>query len=312
MLCLKKVEVMLKGQIKDKSIPFAYIDYDQVNPLGLADLGKYIDNRGEKKEITDLILAGRHNILMEGEKGTGKTMMIYDICRQFKIPLFEMSCGAGMNKGDIIGRPQIDNDGSYFEMGFLPKAFELANHWKQLVFYLDEFNVLPHDEQIRFNKPLDKRRSVYANGKEFRLDDGVKITFVATINPINYGGVNTLTESIRSRFIGKVLPYPTTNELLKLIDWTDVPDETRDCLLTLCQQIVGLRNKGQVDYVFSPRDIDQFCDVYRTYMDINKLNPTKAWKLEDVLNNVILIKYNDSQEREQVRIRINETFGVNI
>ena len=43
MLCLKKVEVMLKGQIKDKSIPFAYVDYDQVNPLGLADLGKYID-----------------------------------------------------------------------------------------------------------------------------------------------------------------------------------------------------------------------------------------------------------------------------
>ena len=153
---------------------------------------------------------------------------------------------------------------------------------------------------------------MHSYGKEFRLDDGVKITFVATINPINYGGVNTLTESIRSRFIGKVLPYPTTNELIKLIDWTDIDDETRDCLLTLCQQIVGLKNKGQIDYIFSPRDIDQFCDVYRTYIDINKLNPTKAWKLEDVLNNVILIKYNDSQEREQVRIRINETFGVNI
>ena len=49
------VVILLKGQIKDKSIPFAYIDYDQVNPLSLADLGKYIDNRGEKKEITDLI-----------------------------------------------------------------------------------------------------------------------------------------------------------------------------------------------------------------------------------------------------------------
>ena len=304
MLCLKGVEIMLKGQIKEKSIPFAYLDYEQVNPANIVNWGDYIDNRGEKKEITDLILTGKHNVLLEGEKGTGKTMMIYDICRKNKIALFEMSCGAGMNKGDIIGRPQIDNDGSYFEMGFLPKAFELANHWKQLVFYLDEFNVLPHDEQIRFNKPLDKRRSVYANGKEFRLDDGVKITFVATINPINYGGVNTLTESIRSRFIGKVLPYPTTNELLKLIDWTDVPDETRDCLLTLCQQIVGLKNKGQIDYIFSPRDIDQFCDVYRTYIS--------TWKLEDVLNNVILIKYNDSQEREQVRIRINETFGVNI
>ena len=98
-----------------------------------------------------------------------------------------------------------------------------------------------------------------------------------------------------------------TTELLKLIDWTDIPDKERDCMLTLCQQIVGLRNKGQVDYVFSPRDIDQFCDVYRTY-----LIKSKKWDFKDVLNNVILIKYNDSQEREQVRIRINETFGVDI
>ena len=303
MLCLKKVEVMLKGQIKDKSIPFAYIDYDQVNPLGLADLGKYIDNRGEKKEITDLIFAGRHNILMEGEKGTGKTMMIYDICRQFKIPLFEMSCGAGMNKGDLIGRPQIDNDGSYFEMGLIPKMFELANHWKEIVVYGDELNVLSHDEQLWFNRPLDKRRSIYVNGKLFKLDDGVKFTFIATINPITYAGVNTLTESLRSRFIGRVLPYPNNSELEKIIDWSDIPDETKKCMLTLCQQIHSLRVKGEVEYVFSPRDIDQFCDIFRTQ---------KQWKLEDVINNVILIKFSDPSEREQVRIRVNETFGVNI
>ena len=112
MLCLKGVEIMLKGQIKEKSIPFAYLDYEQVNPANIVNWGDYIDNRGEKKEITDLILTGNHNVLLEGEKGTGKTMMIYDICRKNKIALFEMSCGAGMNKGDIIGRPQIDNDGS--------------------------------------------------------------------------------------------------------------------------------------------------------------------------------------------------------
>ena len=72
--------------------------------------------------------------------------------------------------------------------------------------------------------------------------------------------------------------------------------------MSLCQQINGLKAKLQVDYVFSPRDIDQFCDVVRTYPD---------WSINDVLENVVLIKYNDPQEREQVRIRIEETFGVN-
>ena len=302
---------MLKGQIKEKSIPFAYIDYDQPNPANLKKWGEYIDVRGEKKLIRELIQQGRHNILVEGDKGVGKTLLVEDICREDNIALFEFSCGAGMNKGDLIGRPQIDNDGSYFEMGIIPKMFELANHWKEIVVYGDELNVLSHDEQLWFNRPLDKRRSIYVNGKLFKLDDGVKFTFIATINPITYAGVNTLTESLRSRFIGRVLPYPNNSELEKIIDWSDIPDETKKCMLTLCQQIHSLRVKGEVEYVFSPRDIDQFCDIYRTYIsDSDELD--SGWKLEDVINNVILIKFSDPSEREQVRIRVNDTFGVNI
>ena len=171
------------------------------------------------------------------------------------------------------------------------------------MFLQDEFNALPHDEQLWFNRPLDKRRSVYANGREFGLMKDVEMTFIATINPITYGGVNSVSESVRSRYIGLVLPYPTTTELSKLINWRDVKQDVKDCILTVCQQINGLKAKGLVDYVFSPRDIEQFCDVIRTYPD---------WNISNVLENVVLIKYNDPQEREQVKIRINETFGVSL
>ena len=84
-------------------------------------------------------------------------------------------------------------------------------------------------------------------------------------------------------------------------------------MLTLCQQIHSLRVKGEVEYVFSPRDIDQFCDIYRTNVPVGELTgKSRSWKLEDVIDNVILIKFSDPSEREQVRIRVNETFGVNI
>ena len=42
-----------------KQIPFAHLDYEQANPKNIKNIGKYIDNRGEKKRITDLILKGK-------------------------------------------------------------------------------------------------------------------------------------------------------------------------------------------------------------------------------------------------------------
>ena len=295
--------VELEGKLIENSVPFGAVNYDQYDPKYLKNWGDYVDTRGEKEVVRKLITASEHNILIEGDKGTGKTQLIHTICREEKIPLFEMSCGSGMNKGDLIGRPQINEHGSYFELGYIPLAFSVANHFKRSVFYIDEPNVLDHEIQKWFNRPLDKRRSIWANGRLFQLDEGVKMSIVATINPVHYAGVNTLTEDLRSRFIGRVISYPTQAELGRIIDWTDIPIETvKNPLLTLVDEVHSLRMKHEVEYVLSPRDIDQFCSVFRSLQG----------DLEDTLESCFLIKFNDSTEREQVKLRMNEIFGVDI
>ena len=60
--------------------------------------------------------------------------------------------------------------------------------------------------------------------------------------------------------------------------------------------------KNEVEYVLSPRDIDQFCSVFRSLQG----------DLKDTLESCFLIKFNDSTEREQVKLRMNEIFGVDI
>ena len=34
-----------------KQIPFAHLDYEQANPKNIKNIGKYVDNRGEKKYL---------------------------------------------------------------------------------------------------------------------------------------------------------------------------------------------------------------------------------------------------------------------
>ena len=66
--------------------------------------------------------------------------------------------------------------------------------------------------------------------------------------------------------------------------------------------------KGDVEYSLSIRDAAQFCDYFRDLMDQKSV--------EDVIHasvlEVILVKFSDPAERELVRIRANDTFGIKL
>lgn len=288
-------------------VPTADIDFSQFNPNNIIDWGKYIEIDDEKKLLLHNIMYGNTPYLIEGDKGIGKTLMVHTICRESKIALIEYSCSNGTNKGDLIGKSQINSNGSYFELGILPLAFEVANHFSNAVLYIDEINATEHEVMKLFNRPFDKRKSVLANGKIYKLNNGCRLSIVATMNPIHYSGVNALTEDLRSRFIGDVLSYPNVNQLELIIDWTDIPIETvKNPLLILAQETHALKMKGDIDYVLSPRDLVQFCEYYN---GLKIILPEKTC-LNSAVKHVILIKYGEIEERELIKTRVNEIFGI--
>lgn len=293
--------------VRTYKVPTAEIDYSNYAPTKWGV--EYIQLSDEADELEACLLKGM-NYLIEGDKGLGKTQLVHNLCYKHNLPIVPINCSEGTKIGDLIGRPQINEFGSYFQLGVLPTAIEVANNSekKMAVLYMDEFNAMRHEIQKATNSVTDDRRSIVANGKTYKLDEGVKLAVVATINPSTYAGVNTLTEDAKSRFIGATWDYPSNDDIERILDWSSIPvDTVKAPMLTLVQNIHNLRINSDVEYSLSPRDIAQFTECYRMWVDSQLNKP-----LERSLKNAVLSKFGDTTQRELVKKQISEIFGVTV
>lgn len=290
------------------SIPFAPINFDEYHPDNIDVWDNYIEMANEYKEVTRAIAKATFPYLIESEKGQGKTLLIHDICKKNRIALIEEPVGVGTKKTDLLGSKEINRDGTLFNLGLLPRAIEVANYYKHACLFCDDASAQEHDIQRWWNRICDGRKSIVANGKQFRLNSDAKLAIIWAINPATYAGINTLTEDLRSRFIGNAWNYPTPSEFEKVINWKDIShDLVKDPLLTLVQDVYALRVKGDVEYSLSVRDVAQFCEQFRSNVEDDVEAP-----LDTTLKEVIMIKFSDASERELIKVRINDTFGVSL
>jgi MoxR-like ATPase len=297
----------MKNKEMETSIPTLDIDFGQYDSNNIDVWEKYIPIGNEKERLTMAVKNATIPYLIESEKGQGKTLLIHTVCKENDIALINEPIGVGTKKSDLIGSKEINRDGTFFSLGLLPRAIEVANHFGHACLYGDEGSNQEHEVQQLWHSICDGRRSIVANGKQYKLNKGCKLSIVWTINPITYAGVNSMTEALRSRFIGSVWNYPSNSEMESVIDWTDIDnDSVKEPLLTLAQDIYALKLKGDVEYALSIRDLVQFTHHYRDIQDEIK-NP-----LENALNEVVIIKFSDPAERELIRVRIEDTFDVKL
>lgn len=304
-------ETDIKGKMSNSvmSIPTRPISYEAYDPANITVWDKYIEIGDERKTLERAIKKARFPYLIESEKGQGKTLLIHTICKENGIALIEEPVGSGTKSSDLIGTVQIDREGTWFKLGLLPLSIMVANHFGHAVMHGDDGNAQDHEIQKWWNSICDGRKGITVNGKQYKLNKGCKLSIVWTINPITYSGVNSMNEDLRSRFIGRVWDYPSNSDFEKVINWENIPPESvKDPLLTLAQDTHSLKVKGDVEYALSIRDMAQFVDHLRDLID----DTTVKEPLNVAIKEVILIKYNDVTERELIRNRCNDTFGVNI
>ena len=289
------------------SIPTLTTDFDQYDPKNIDVWETYTPIADEKDRLTMAIMSANIPYLIESEKGQGKTLLTHTICKENNIALVSEPIGVGTKKSDLIGSKEINKDGTFFSLGLLPKAIEVANHYGHACLYGDEGSNQDHEVQQLWHSICDGRRSIVANGKQYKLNEDCKLAIIWTINPVTYAGVNSMTEALRSRFIGSAWSYPSNDDMESVIDWTDIAnDAVKTPLLTLAQDIYALKLKGDVEYALSIRDLVQFTHHYRDIQDKIKK------PLETVLNEVVMIKFSEPSERELIRLRIEDTFDVKL
>lgn len=312
-------------------VPVASIDYDSYMPHKWGV--EYVEIDGEARELEAFIMADKESAkpyLIESEKGMGKTLLINDICLENNIPCITLSCSSGTRMTDLEGRTHVDENGSYFQLGIIPTAIELANHFGHCCLFLDEINALDNELQKRLNPVLDERQSIYVNGKLYRLKDDCKLSVVAAMNPVSYSGVNTLNEDLKSRFTGRVWKHDLQSQLDNAVSWNidTIPQPMRDIIVndlkvkivTLCENMRRLRISGEISYSLSVRDIKQFVDVLRMFSkgkDFDDGHGGCSSEYYDTLSRVLNTtvtnhKLDSEEERKAVSKLLQDIFGVDV
>ena len=312
-------------QSSNDDTTYAPVDYE--NAFIPYRIGYYKDIMGLKHELYNHVMSCDQPVLLIGDKGSGKTMTVHDLARD----LYDDGVLGGMisiqgnfNTSDkhMISFNRLKGLSGETVKGFAVNSICLANHFSEgihaekpkiVISYTDELPNMPTETSIILAPLLDGRRMIQTqDGKVWRLNDNARLVFIASGNPSHYAGVNTLQEALMSRFTGYYIGYPSDDSICKMIDFDKygVPEDVVNPLLTLCSDIHSMKQKQDVDYVVSPRDLSYFAQEYHNR--INKYEPkeTPEQALVGTLEKTILINYQDVTERQLVKTSIEETFGI--
>lgn len=153
-----------------------------------------------ESEVLEQAFNERHNVLIYGPTGPGKTSAVYAFASEKNLPVVNVPCNGAADPSYFIGGWQPQSDKS---LDFVAGDVLLAVQHGGII-YLDEVNFLPPKIASYLHSLLDKRRTVsvpQAQGSSVpSLIKAHEHCFVvAAYNP-DYEGTRPLNKAFRNRF----------------------------------------------------------------------------------------------------------------
>lgn len=172
------------------------------------------------------IVAG-NNIILSGNKSTGKNVLSRDLAKLFKVNIHEISFHNDVKATDLNS-----------ENGILTLCAREGSFG-----VLDEINMAESDSLAILHSALDFRKMLdIGGGNTIRLHEMTR--FIGTMN-YGYMGTKELNEALVSRFQVIKMP-PVTEELLTEIFKQKFPDLTEDYVNKFAQFFMKIQERARV------------------------------------------------------------------
>lgn len=239
----------------------------------------------------------RRNLLLEGDRGVGKNVMIETLAWIYNRPLYEFSLNSQHDNTSIFGSKTINTDeNGNTVMGFEPEVIVQAGE-NGGILVLDEFNTSFGHVMSVLNASLDDRRRFNVPGyKTFIADEN--FVAIATMNK-DYQSTFELNEATQDRFVPIVFPKPRSimNTLIAKIP--NLEYRVAQICDTLYKGILKCVEDGEIsERALTVRGFIDAC--LGTEQDI----PLKDTLIDNVSN-----RCSDVDDRESIRNMIEDILG---
>ena len=155
------------------------------------------------------LLCGQ-NLLLVGQKASGKNVLAENLASVFGRPIWDISCHVNTDADSLIGTDTFRNGQVEFRPG---PVYRCATEGGFGV--LDEINMAKNEALAVLHALLDFRRVIDVPGYQ-RLAMNPATRFIATMNQ-GYAGTRDLNEALASRFVVIMMPEISSDALVRLL-----------------------------------------------------------------------------------------------
>ena len=187
------------------------------------------------EEAIAAILAGK-NILLVGDKSTGKNVLAENLAYLFARPMWNISFHVSVDASSLVGDDTLKSGEVIFREG----PISLASRYGGFA-VLDEINMAKNEAMAVLHSVLDYRRRIDIPGYKL-IEVHPATRFIATMN-YGYEGTRDLNEALLSRFAIIKMPRIADSDLKYLIK-THYQKLSDDFLTNLINFFKDLKDKA--------------------------------------------------------------------
>ena len=220
--------------------------------------------RAVDAEVEEAFTVGEP-VFLVGETGSGKSTIPRQIAADLELPFLRISCDAGTEFQEMLGRLSMRDGSVFFQEGPLLKLIQVPS-----IAFLDEVNALDPTRMFLLHQLLDSR-SVFIteNGRTYQMHEAASL-FLAGNPPSRSYSVEPASAAFVDRCLCILIPPFSPSEVGALLakKHPDLPADVRSAFVRFYREMQRFGQDQSARARISIRDAERLALLYRCSGDV--------------------------------------------